>query len=319
MNWLDEADVIDSEQWVVSGIEVMGTTPGMCWVANVQTKQMGLFKPETRWRESAYCEYAASKIASALDIPSARVLVGELFGFVGCISLDVRASVSEQALAAESLYRCGGLLELRQVIDGEATAGEATGGEATAGEATDSEPTDSEPTYSEPEEMSFEGLLPYLPPEAELGLVQMMFFDCISENTGRHESNYMFSIDDRRAISGMLPLYDNGICFQSVSSSMGSLIGSDGGEGRGRGGRGRRPWFMRDGSSFPYYGEGGFHTSFPFNELYALIRRDYPETIGELVARTNSEEFRAVASKLGCYEFIIERINRFEQFAQSSN
>ena len=288
MNWLDEADIIISDQWMVSGIEVMGTTPGMCWVANVQTKQMGLFKPETRWRESAYCEYAASKIALALNIPSARVLVGELFGFVGCISLDVRAGVSEHALAAESLYRCGGLLELRNATDGEAS-------------------------YSEPEEMSFEGLLPYLPPEAELGLVKMMFFDCISENTGRHESNYMFTVDANRAISAMLPLYDNGICFQSVSGSVGSLIGSDGDAGRGRGGRGRRPWFMRDGSSFPYYGEGGFHTSFPFDELYALMRRDYPELIGELVARIRSDEFRAAASKLGCYEFIIERLNRFEQ------
>jgi hypothetical protein len=303
MSWWEETDWISSDEWEFTSYETRGTTPGMRWVMNTVTKDSGLFKPESRRKQSTYNEYAASKIAEVLKIPSAKVLVGKLFDLPGCISMDVRKGYSESIIIADSLLRFGELLNLKE------SRGEKM-------------------VYGSPVEMSFQGLLPYLSVEAELGLVKMMFFDCITGNPGRHESNYMFSVDNRRTISGLLPLYDHGLCFQELgylhdfSSILGIEIGSTSGDdfrgwwrggGSGRGMRGGGRGLIWRGSSFPYYGPGGFFSNFPFDELFGHMQRDYPELINTLTAIINSEEFREVATKLECYDFIVERVNRFEE------
>ena len=159
--------------------------------------------------------------------------------------------------------------------------------------------------YGEPEEMSFQGLRPFLPPTAVQGLLQMMFLDCITDNTGRHGSNFLFAIDERQAITEMLPLYDHGRCFEGTRLARG---GQNDGFMRGR--RGWGP--MGDGSSFPYYGQGGFFCNFPFPVLYDHMRSDYPAFIGEMVSIMRSEGFRQVAAKLECYDFLIDKLEAFE-------
>ncbi|MCL1912554.1 MAG: hypothetical protein FWG10_01395 [Eubacteriaceae bacterium] len=268
LGWWHEKDWLDPNQWVMSGVEVSGTTGNMCWVMNTVTGDSGLFKPESQWRRSAYSEYAASKIAEALEIPSAKILVGKLFGASGCISLDVRKGCSDHVLTCGSLLRCGGLLN-RKKSDG------------------------NEMVYDNPGEMSFQGLLPYLPPDAELGMAKMMFFDAVIKNSGRHGSNFMFAIDHRRAISGFLPLYDHGNALQ---------------QGVSRWGRGRR-----EGSAFAYHGYASMRQTFPFDDLYACLRRDYPALVGSLVAKLRSGGFREATAKLECYDFIIERLNNLER------
>ena len=258
MSWWDEQDWIDPAQWVMSGVEVMGTTPGMCWVTNIVTKDRGLFKPESRWRRSAYGEYGASKLAAILEIPCAKVIVGELFGGGGCISFDVSRTSEYRVLVGSDLYLCGGLLNLEQSQVGDLV-------------------------YDDPDEMSFLGLRPYLPANAETDMVRMMFFDCVTMNGGRHSDNYSFEVDARCAIRGMLPLYDHGWCFQEHR-------------------------FMGRGSSFPYFGRRGFL----FEDLYVNIKRDYPELVAALASKARSDEFRETATKLEIYDFITQRVDEFE-------
>ena len=273
MSWWDEKDWIDPEQWIASGIEVMGTTSSMFWVTNIVTKEKGLFKPESNWRRSAYSEYAASKIGRALDIPCAKLLVGNIFGGGGCISMDVRKGYSQRVLAADSLGRCGSLLNLEESKDGKNV-------------------------YDFPFEMSFQGLLPYLPDEVVLSLVKMLFFDIIIRNSGRHASNFSFAIDERRSITALLPLYDQGNAVLEDSSYPG--------DDRRGGGRG---WGRRRGSAFPYYGVGGMRRPFPLDELIACLQRDYPETMSSLIAKARTPEFKQATESLECYDVIMGRVN----------
>ncbi|MCL2044966.1 MAG: hypothetical protein FWG88_01085 [Oscillospiraceae bacterium] len=278
MNWWDDEDWIDPDEWTATVVEVVGTTYSMFWVTNKKTKERGLFKPESNWRRSAFNEYAASKIGNCLGVPCARLLVGNVFGGGGCISMDVRQGYSERILSGESLGRVGSLLNYEKSKDGK-------------------------PVYDMPREMSFEGLLPFLPKEAELGMVKMMFFDSIIRNAGRHGSNFSFAIDDNRAITAFLPLYDQGNAVLEDTSS------SDYGGRGGRGGRGG--WGRRRGSAFPYYGHGGMHRPFPLEELNKCIKRDYPDLVRELVAKTRTEEFRTITTRLDCYELMMDRVNEF--------
>ena len=263
MPWWNDEDWIDPSQWMVSCIEVMGTTHDMCWVMNTVTGESGLFKPESHWRKSAYCEYAASKIAQSLNIPSAKVIVGDFRGKPGCISFDVRKGCADRVVTGDALYNCGNLVNFEE-----------SKGSAVA--------------YGRPDELSFLGLLPFLQRGAEISLVQMMFFDCITRNSGRHPSNFSFAIDSRPAISGLLPLYDHGWCIQ---------------ENR----------FMRGGSAFGYYGPSSFHRSFPFDSLYECMLRDYPELIETMVEKAYSSEFKETTEKLECYGFIMRRIESFQK------
>ncbi|MCL1802194.1 MAG: hypothetical protein FWG30_00920 [Eubacteriaceae bacterium] len=293
MSWWSESDWIDSEAWEFDEYEQRGTTPGMRWATNTLTGESGLFKPESYRKRSAYCEYAASKVAELLGIPSAKVLVGILANMPGCISLDVRSGYTDKIILADSLQWSGDLLKLR-------------------------ESSESERVYGRPSEMSFQGLLPFLTYEAELGLVKMMYFDCITDNPGRHESNYMFSIDSRGAINSLLPLFDHGLCFQEISylhdfcTALGMDVGNGRDEFRGRGRGMRRGWFMFGGSSFPYFGRGGFGSSFPFDDLYGYIKNDYPELISYYSERIRSDEFRQGTASLGCYDFIMDKLDSFE-------
>ncbi|MCL2631847.1 MAG: hypothetical protein FWD45_01990 [Coriobacteriia bacterium] len=272
MSWWNDNDWIDPDKWVMSGVEVVGTTQDMCWVINIETGDTGLFKPETQWRRSAYAEYAASKVAEELGVPSAKILVGELFEAGGCISMDVRKGFTDRVLSAGALGRCGGLYNRDKSRPGV-------------------------PVYDNPRELSFQGLKPYLQPDAQENLIKMMFFDCVTRNGGRHESNLSFTVDGNRAISAMLPLYDHGWAIQDRGR----------GGGRGGGGRGGRG----GGSSFAYVGQGGFRANIPFEDLYTYMRRDYPELIDGMMAKAQSDQFRKTTTKLECYDFLIDRINAF--------
>ena len=200
MSWWDENDWIEPEQWIASGVEVVGTTYSMFWVINILTKEKGLFKPESNWRRSAFSEYAASKIGGALGIPCARLYVGNAFGGGGCISMDVRQGYSEHVLSGDALGRCGGLLNLEKSKEGM-------------------------DVHDLPNEFSFQGLRPYLPKEVEHSLVRMLFFDSIIRNSGRHGSNFSFAIDERRGIKALLPLYDQGNAVLEEMSSRGGSRG----------------------------------------------------------------------------------------------
>ncbi|MCL2136682.1 MAG: hypothetical protein FWH40_04060 [Coriobacteriia bacterium] len=276
MNWWEEQDWIDPDQWLMSGIEIKGTTPSMFWVINVQTHEKGLFKPDSNWRRSAFSEYAASKIAAALDIPCARIEVGNIFGAGGCISIDVRDGYQGHILAADNLSRCQGLLNYDESDDANAV-------------------------YSKPGEMSFMGLLPYLPRQAEQGLIQMMFFDAIIGNFGRHLSNFYFTINAQRAITGLLPLFDQGNAMLSEASRQG---------GRGRGYWG---WGGQDGSAFPYYGQGGMHRPFPFVDMFECMWEDYPDLLNELFLRARTARFEKVLNDFDCYNVVMERIDKYQR------
>ena len=221
MSWWEEEDWIDPDQWIASDIEVVGTTHSMFWVTNVVTKERGLFKPESNWRRTAYSEYVASKIGVVLGVPCAKILVGNIFGGGGCISMDVRKGYSDHILSGEELGRTGGLFNYHRSRGDRAV-------------------------YDFPKEMSFQALLPYLPNDTELAMVRMMFFDSIIGNYGRHASNFSFAIDSSCAITAFLPLYDQGNAVLGASS-----------QGGGRRGWGRRggsafPYYGHGGMHRPF-------------------------------------------------------------------
>jgi hypothetical protein len=130
MGWLDEKDRINPDEWVISGIEGTGTTQDMLMVANKMTKETGFFKSirdlsfmsssrgfieqNNPSQEASYYEYAASNLADVLEIPCAKILVGELFGKTGCISLDIRKGYNSRIVTGKFLPTCGKLLNYKQ-------------------------------------------------------------------------------------------------------------------------------------------------------------------------------------------------------------
>jgi hypothetical protein len=131
-------------------------------------------------------------------------------------------------------------------------------------------------------------MLPYLPQQVEHSIVKMMYFDCITDNPGRNSRNYLLEIDGRPAITALLPLYDNEFCIQKPMK------------------------FMREGSAFHYYGSSSFpFGGFPFEVLYECMQRDYPELANSLEAKAKSKAFYEATKKLGCCDFMLDRVNRF--------
>ena len=254
-SWLDPQDAIDSDIWVKMDDETEGSTPDICWVMNAATRKRGLFKPDRYGETESYNEYVASKIAFFLDIPCAKIEVGFLFGKFGCISHDCNNERRHRTSNGDSLFRCDALFNNKRSD---------TNGVI----------------YDSPLEISFMGLIPYVSKETEIDLIKMMFLDCIMFNPDRHGGNFSFYINRCRAISGLMPLYDHGLCMRSD---------------------------LRDVSLFPY--EGRFEPSFA--ELFRRINADYPEFVSMMMKRVQSDEFNGLLNKLECACFIQGRIKKF--------
>jgi len=135
-------------------------------------------------------------------------------------------------------------------------------------------------------EISFKGLLPYISGEVEIDLVKMMFLDCLLKNSDRHPGNYSFYINFQRGLCGLMPLYDHGhSLFESY----------------------------RDISLFPYEG----FTELPFERLYKLLIDNHYDVIENLLNKIKTAEAKELLSKLQCYDFINERLEKFHQSVET--
>ena len=131
-------------------------------------------------------------------------------------------------------------------------------------------------------EISFKGLLPYVSEETEIDLVKMMFLDCLVQNSDRHPGNYSFFINFQRALCGLMPLYDHGhSLFESY----------------------------RDISLFPYEG----FMEVPFDSLYRLLVQNHSEIVNGLLDKMKTVEAKELLDKLGCYDFVWKRIEKFDK------
>jgi len=253
--WLGEQDIIVPAFWMKTDDEIEGSTLDICWVKNIETRKRALFKPDPVDNDAAYREYVTYKVAAFLGISCATIEVGSLLGRFGCISYDCNTERRHRISDGDSLYRCDKLFNDKK--------------------------SDSNNTiYDSPIEISFRGLLPYVTKDTEIDLVKMMFLDCLMLNPDRHGGNYSFYINKQRAISGLMPLYDHGLCMRAD---------------------------LRDVSLFPYEGR----TEPSFIDLFRSIRKDYPEFINGMMSKVFSADFAVLLKKLECYDFIMGRANRF--------
>lgn len=81
---------LDLDNWESVFEEPSGETDKQ-WLLHPDTQQKWLYKPNKpdRSPDEASSEYAASVIAQVLEVPAATVLVGQRFGGLGCVSLNV--------------------------------------------------------------------------------------------------------------------------------------------------------------------------------------------------------------------------------------
>ena len=189
---LDKRDIFTEELFQPLDEEVEGTTPDMCWVQNVDTGEYFLFKPNTFGGNESYNEYVAYNLATRLGISCARVMVGEMFGKVGCLSHRMDGTLRYRVSDGYSLHRCD------QLFNNE-------------------KPDSDGLVYDSNVELSFKGLLPYVSEETATSLIRMMFLDCIIKNCDRHPGNYSFYINWQRIICQLAPLYDHGLSLGSAS------------------------------------------------------------------------------------------------------
>jgi len=253
--WLHENDVINKLDWVKTDDEVDGSTPNICWVKNITNGKRALFKPDTFGDIQAYREYATFRIARFLEIPSAQIEVGLLFDKFGCLSYDCNLERRHRASDAESLYRCDTLFNNAK--------------------------SDSvNRVYDSPLELSFSSLCQYITDDTKNELIRMMFLDCLVLNTDRHGGNYGFFINKHRAISGLMPLYDHGLCMRAD---------------------------LRDVSLFPY---SGIQES-SFIELFSNLVKEHLSVVEPLLNKIQSDDFKSLVSDLKCSEFILDRVDRF--------
>jgi len=254
--WLDDGDAIKRMEWERTEDEIDGSTPDMCWVRSTATRKRALFKPDTLDVDGAYREYATYKVAKHLGIASAKIEVGTLFGKFGCISYDCNIERRHRVADGDSLYRCDTLFNNKRTDTNDIV-------------------------YDSPIELSFTALRQYITHDTEMELLNMMFLDCLMLNPDRHGGNYSFYINRNRAISGLMALYDHGLCMRGD---------------------------LRDVSLFPY--EGRFEPS--FHVLFNSMALDYPDYIASMLEKVKTDDFTLLLKKLGCVDFILNRISRFE-------
>jgi len=264
LKWLADEDKIDPAMWVKLDDEIEGSTPDMCWVKNTANGARALFKPDNVIEKSevAYREYVTSKIAKFLEIPCAKIEVGELFGKFGCLSYDCNTERRHRISDGDSLYRCDTLFNNKRSDTNNVV-------------------------YDSPVELSFKVLCQYITKETESDLLKMMFLDCLVLNPDRHGGNYSFYINRQRAISGLMALYDHGLCMRSD---------------------------LRDVSLFPYEGR----LEMTFAELFKSISSDYPGFAVSMMEKVKSDGFKLLLTELNCYEFIQNRIDKFDTIMTES-